>query len=125
MTSPLVVFVVAGERFALPVDAVVEVAARPAGADASMAIRGETIRLVAAADRLRLAGGDRSQVVIVDAGAERVGVLVDAIVGIVDLPGERRSSAGAYAGAAVTAFAEDADGLIALLDARQLTGPDA
>ena len=128
MTRQIVVFSLAGEEYALPIESVSEiirhavprtVASDTPGVRGVIGLRGKIVPIVDLADRLGLPAGAESadgKVIILDAAGGQLGVVVDEVDEVLTVPAEQLEAVPA-AGSAVEAIAKLGERLVMLLDA--------
>ena len=132
MASRLVVFSVAGRRYALPVERVREVVdwkqPRALGAPEPwllglIAVRDQLLPVCDLALRLGLEPGPRSLIVVFDAPGGSAGLAVDAVETVVSVEDAQVSPAPSSSGDAVAGIAHVDSDLVVVLDADGLLGP--
>ena len=128
MTRQLVVFSLAGEEYALPIESVSEiirhaaprtVASDSPGVKGVIGLRGKIVPIVDIAARLGLPSADGAadgEVIILDANGGQLGVVVDEVDEVLTVPAEHLEAVPA-AGTAVEAIVKLEERLVMLLDA--------
>lgn len=128
MTRQIVVFSLAGEEYALPIESVSEiirhaaprtVASEDAGVKGVIGLRGKIVPIVDIAARLGLPSEDGAgdgKVIILDANGGQLGVVVDVVDEVLTVPAEQLEAVPA-AGSAVEAIVKLEERLVMLLDA--------
>jgi purine-binding chemotaxis protein CheW len=124
----LVVFLLAGEEYALPIGAVHEiirfteprsVASEVAWIRGVIGLRGKIIPIFDLGARLQLAAGDRKpgKIVIVEAGTSQVGVMVDDVEEVLTVTSDQLEPLPTDGGEVIEAIARIEDRLVILLNA--------
>lgn len=128
MTRQIVIFSLAGEEYALPIESVSEiirhaaprtVASDSPGVKGVIGLRGKIVPIVDIAARLGLPSEDGAadgKVIILDANGGQLGVVVDEVDEVLTVPAEQLEAVPA-AGTAVEAIVKLEERLVMLLDA--------
>jgi purine-binding chemotaxis protein CheW len=136
MTRQIVVFSLAGEEYALPIESVSEIirhaAPRAVASDSPdvhgiIGLRGKIVPIVDLAGRLGLAPADEpadGKVIILDAAGGQLGIVVDEVDEVLTIAEEQLEAVPA-AGSAVEAVAKLDERLVMLLDATAFAAVEA